>query len=366
MIRPASPTDIGALVAIEDRSFQYDRMSRRSFRYQLSRGSSVTLVDTTEDGRIRGYVMVRFNRGTSLARVYSIAVDPAFQRIGVGSALLAAAEATAVQRGAGYLRLEVRADSPGARAFYSRHGYRQFAVHSHYYSDWADAIRMEKSFAPPVDPALARVPYSAQTLEFTCGPAALLMAMRAFDPRTEVGQRAELRLWRESTTVFMTSGLGGCSPEGLALSAARRGLSVEVFLSDQELMFIESVRNPRKREVIRLVQEDFRSELATAGIPLRFQPLAVETLRERFEAGGIPIVLVSAYRISREKQPHWVVVTGFDQPYVYLHDPHVATNLGKTDTDCMHIPVLQRDFLSMARYGRNQQQAALIVAKKGP
>jgi hypothetical protein len=30
----------------------------------------------------------------------------------------------------------------------------------------------------------------------------------------------------------------------------------------------------------------------------------------------------------------------------------------------MQIPVLQSDFLTMARYGRNEQQAALIVGKK--
>jgi ribosomal protein S18 acetylase RimI-like enzyme len=364
MIRPAVQSDIDALVAIEERCFTHDRFSRRTFRYQLSRGASVTLVDTTEAGQVRGYAMVLFIRGTSLARLYSIAVDPAHQGTGLGSALLSAAEATAVQRGAAYLRLEVRADSEGARAFYRRHGYRQFGVQIQYYADFADAIRMEKSLARRLDASLARVPYYAQTLDFTCGPAALLMAMRAFNPDAAGGQLAELRLWRESTTIFMTSGLGGCSPEGLALAAARRGFAVEVFLSDQEPMFIESVRSPRKREVIRLVQEDFRDQMATVGIPIHFQPLSLETLRERFEAGGIPIVLVSAYRITREKQPHWVVVTGFDQRYVYLHDPHVATHLDKTATDCMQIPVPQSDFLTMARYGRNEQQAALIVGKK--
>ena len=92
------------------------------------------------------------------------------------------------------------------------------------------------------------------------------MAMRALDPVIPLDQTAEIRLWRESTTVFMTSGLGGCSPEGLALAAQRRGFAVELFLGDRGVMFVDSVRSPLKREVIRLVQEDFREQLCASGV----------------------------------------------------------------------------------------------------
>jgi hypothetical protein len=91
--------------------------------------------------------------------------------------------------------------------------------------------------------------------------------------------------------------------------------------------------------------------------------LTIDVLRERAAAGDIPIVLISSYRISREKQPHWVVVTGFDDRYVYLHDPHVAEHLDKTATDCMQIPVRQSLFVEMARYGKAQHHAALFVGK---
>jgi hypothetical protein len=50
-----------------------------------------------------------------------------------------------------------------------------------------------------------------------------MMAMKALDPAMELNRTLELRLWREATTIFMTSGHGGCGPYGLALSAYRRG-----------------------------------------------------------------------------------------------------------------------------------------------
>jgi hypothetical protein len=58
-----------------------------------------------------------------------------------------------------------------------------------------------------------------------------------------------------------------------------------------------------------------------------------------------------------------VVVIGFDEDYVYLHDPNVDKGLDKTPTDCMQIPVLQGEFLKMARYGKAQQQAVLVIGK---
>jgi Acetyltransferases len=363
VIRAATAGDVDALVHIENRAFVTDRISRRAFRYLLSRANAATLVETGDDGRPRGYAMVLFNRGTSLARLYSIAVDPDDHGQGVGGRLLAAAEEVARTRGAVSMRLEVRADADAVKTFYRSRGYRAFAVQSHYYEDDVAAVRMEKALTARRDPSLARVPYYPQSLEFTCGPAALLMAMRAHDASVPIDARAELRVWRESTTIFMTSGLGGCSPEGLALSAHRRGFAVELLLSDRGTMFVESVRSPTKREVIRLVQEDFREQLAACGIPIEFRSMSVDVLRARFEAGGIPVVLISSYRIAREKQPHWVVVTGFDEEHVYLHDPDVAERLDKTIIDCMQIPVRQNDFLRMARYGKAQHQAALIIGK---
>ena len=88
-----------------------------------------------------------------------------------------------------------------------------------------------------------------------------------------------------------------------------------------------------------------------------------DQIQEKFLAGGIPIVLISSYRIYHEKFPHWVVVTGFDARYIYVHDSFVDTEVGKSVTDCVNMPILKKDFERMARYGKAGQKAVLIIKR---
>ena len=92
MIRDADLHDLDGLVDIERRSFLTERISRRSFRHLLTRGNARLLVDA-EDGNIRAYSLLLFQRGTPLARLYSFAVAPEYRGLGVAKALLAAIRA---------------------------------------------------------------------------------------------------------------------------------------------------------------------------------------------------------------------------------------------------------------------------------
>jgi len=362
MIRRATLNDLDALLAIEDRCFETDRLSRRSFRHLLSRGHAATLVEE-DGGRICGYVMVLFNAGTSLARLYSIAVDPECRGGGAGRRLALAAEAAAREEDRAYMRLEVRRDNEASLALFRVLGYRQFGVYSDYYEDHMEALRFEKRLFPDLRPDLARVPYYRQTLDFTCGPAALIMAMRTLNPELPAERALEIRLWREATTVYMTSGHGGCGPYGLALSARARGFRVELFLNDEGALFVDSVRSEEKKEVIRIAQQDFLEEIRRKRIPVHYRQLELAEMRRHFEAGGIPVVLISSWRIYHEKFPHWVVVTGFDEHFVYVHDPFVADEKGKSETDCVNMPIARRDFERMSRYGKSGLRAALIIRR---
>ena len=364
IVRTATASDIPALVRLENQSFPTDRLSSRNFRYMLSKGNAITVVETDRDGEIRGYALVLFHRGTPLARLYSIAVAPRWRGKGIGRVLMKAAEEAARDRDAAYMRLEVRADDKDTQEFYKRLGYRPFGYHSHYYEDHTDAVRMDKVIAPGLAPNVTRVPYYRQRLEFTCGPAALMMAMHALDRKLRMTAIDELRIWRETTTVFMTAGHGGCSPYGLALAAHQRGFEVELYMSDRDVPFVETVRSDLKREVIRQVHKDFLEQIAETPVPVFYRPLTLAEMREKFEEGGIPIVLVSSYQFDRRKELHWVVVNGFDEKYVYVHDPYVDDAEAKSPTDRMHIPVPQRTFDRMARYGKQHRKAALIIKKR--
>ncbi|MGA4817476.1 GNAT family N-acetyltransferase [Pseudomonas aeruginosa] len=111
--------DLSALVELENRCFDYDRLSRRNFQWMLTRAhASLTVAEG--DGGVLGYALVLFHEGTSLARLYSIAIDPRARGIGLGQKLLEAAEQAARDNDRAYMRLEVRpttvAPSPSTSA----------------------------------------------------------------------------------------------------------------------------------------------------------------------------------------------------------------------------------------------------------
>ena len=91
-----------------------------------------------------GYAMVNFHAGTSLARLYSFAVDEIYRGQGVATRLLSAAEQAARSHECLYLRLEVRRDNTPAIELYKRNGYREFGVYTDYYEDHMEALRLEK------------------------------------------------------------------------------------------------------------------------------------------------------------------------------------------------------------------------------
>ena len=361
MIRDAVLEDVPALCGIEDRCFETDNLSARSFRRFIARSRASLRVDEGDGGRLRGYSLVLFHGGTSLARLYSFAVDPDFRGHGLARALLATAEEDARANGAAAMRLEVRRDNTQAIGLYEKNGYRPFTVTPHYYDDGMDAIRMEKVLVPHLPIGAGRAPYYAQTLDFTCGPAALMMGMKALRPALELDRVMETRIWRESTTIFMTSGPGGCGPLGLALAAKRRGFDAEVHVSDPVGIFTDSVRSEAKRDVIRLVQEDFLDTLTAMGAEISLEWPGVDRIASEMETGAVPIVLISSYRLMGDKAPHWVTITDIAGNLVYLHDPFVEFDEGRTVIDCFGIPVARAEFERMSRYGRDKHFAVLFL-----
>lgn len=362
-LRKAVPGDLDALLKLEHESFSGDRLNRRQLRYLITRARAVTMVAHTPAGELLGYVLVLFSRASAHARIYSIAVAGSARGRGIGRKLLAAAEAESEQASCVSIRLEVRRDNAAAIGLYEASGYRQFDRISDYYDDHEQALRYEKNLGRKRPVHLVKVPYYRQTLEFTCGPAALIMAMKALDPGLKVNRELEITLWRESTTVFMTSGIGGCTPFGLALAAVHRGFRASLHTSSGADFFLDSVRSPVKKEVIELVQKGFIRELKERHVPISRKTVTLDMLQRRIKAGAIPIVLISSYRIYGDKAPHWVVVTGYDERFVRVHDPYVDTEAGETLVDSLDMPILHKEFSRMTRYGRAGLKAVLFIER---
>lgn len=362
-VRPACLDDIPALLDVEAQCFESDRLSRRSFTYMLTRGKCALLVadDPQRSGQLIGYVLVLFHSGTSLARLYSLAVTEASRGYGLGEHLMTAAESAAVAQGCVSMRLEVRRDNAAAIRLYERRGYRQFTIVADYYEDHMEALRFEKRIAYSSGSLQLSVPYYAQTTDFTCGPACLMMAMKALDPAMNIDPRGELQVWREATTIFMTSGLGGCGPLGLALAAHRRGFNVEAWISIDGPLFTNTVRDRAKKDVIERVHADFAAQIAEQDIPVHREMLTVDDITARIGRGDVPIVLISQYWMYRQRTPHWVVLTGYDDRFIYVNDPDVDEETHKSNTDCIAIPIPRADFDRMARFGKDDLRAAVIL-----
>lgn len=364
-IRPGTPDDLDALVSLEERIFTGDRLSRRSFRRLLERPTARFVVAGDRD-RILGYALILFRARTALARLYSIAVDPAARGQGLGARLLDAAEHAAFDHGCILMRLEVRADNAAAIALYEKRGYRQFGRYLAYYDDDADALRLEKRLIEkPVGSARGDArpaPYYPQTTDFTCGPACMMMALAALGLMKKPDRRTELRLWREATTIFMTAGLGGCEPFGMATALARRGAKVEIWSSRGEFFFTKSVRRDEEREIMRLVQEDYRAEARAMGIPLHRRAIRRRELKEALEDHAVAIVLVSGYKLFRDRTPHWVLAHDCDERHIWIHDPWIADSDHESAVAVAGLPIPWADFDHMTRTGRERRAAAIIIS----
>jgi len=362
-LRDAVRGDEDALVALENSVFSTDRLSRRSFR-EFVGSPKASLRIAMVDGRLAGYALTLWRAGSGVARLYSIATDPAFRRKGVGEALLRDAENGAYEEGRAVMRLEVATRNAPALALYRRDGYREIERIEDYYEDGSDAVRLEKPLrgddAPPHPPD-----YYEQTTEFTCGAACLMMALKAcgagvsFDPVTEV------RLWREATTVFMTSGLGGCEPYGMASVLAQHGAPVEIWTTLDGPLLLRTVQNIDKRRVMELAQADFHARVRDQDVPVHFGFLSIAELSDMLRAGAMAILLISGNRMFGKKVPHWVLAWAADEAHVFIHDPWVDNKAFESPTDAISIPVPVAELNRMWKWGAERLRAAVIAWPPG-
>jgi [ribosomal protein S18]-alanine N-acetyltransferase len=142
--RRACLVDIDALEALENKAFDGDRLSRRSLRYYIA-AETVVIRVMKQGGALAAYSLLAFRKGSKIARLYSIAVDPAFEGYGLGRALLKTCEKDARGHGCDAMRLEVRIDNKRAIALYEKNGFERFDEIEDYYEDGATAICLRKA-----------------------------------------------------------------------------------------------------------------------------------------------------------------------------------------------------------------------------
>ncbi len=95
-------------------------------------------------GALAGFVLATLDR-RGVGHIITIDVLPQAQRQGLGSQLLAAAEARLGEQGCTRVLLEVAVDNHAALAFYQRHQYAVMRTLPRYYLGTLDALLMEKT-----------------------------------------------------------------------------------------------------------------------------------------------------------------------------------------------------------------------------
>jgi N-acetylglutamate synthase-like GNAT family acetyltransferase len=151
LIRAARPEEAEAIVALIQRAFGAYRGKLRPESGALQESPETiravmktgTILLAERAGRVLGCVSVR--RKEDCAYAGRLAVEPMERGIGVGRALLAAAEAVARQMGSDRLRVNVRLKLRDNRAFFRALGFREGAERCHAGFGRPTYVEMEKT-----------------------------------------------------------------------------------------------------------------------------------------------------------------------------------------------------------------------------
>lgn len=180
---------------------------------------------------------------------YSLAVDPAYRRQGIGHLLIQAAEKAALEHNRLVLRLEVRTDNIEAIRLYEAMGFRPTGLLPAYYADGAAAHRYERVLVPNQRPPnYLSIPYYSQTLDFTLRAGLLDDGLKILSSTTATQPHIGAGTLAPGNYDFYDQRHRGCSAEGLAVAALNHGLHALVLTNDPRIPFIDTVRSPLKKK----------------------------------------------------------------------------------------------------------------------
>ncbi|MDO6568881.1 GNAT family N-acetyltransferase/peptidase C39 family protein [Alteromonas sp. 1_MG-2023] len=367
-LRKATFDDVTQIQHIENTCFKTDKLNVRRFRFYVTASHAEFYIaehHTPQGVTIAGYGLLLLRRGTQLTRLYSIAVLPEARGFGIAEKLITTLGEQALARGKRFMRLEVSADNKGAIALYQKLGFKQFGMYVDYYDDHSNALRMQKVLVSSKAMSHTVYPWYQQTTEFTCGPAALMMAMCSLQSSFVMNQQKELAIWRTATTIFMTSGHGGCHPIGLALAALQEGFAAEVLINQPLPLFVDGVRSEHKKQIVGQVEADFLLQAQKSGMSIVTEEWRVEAIEQALDAGKAVLCLISTYAFDKKKAPHWVAITSYDEQCFYLHDPDAdeSNSLDESQrVEFQHIPVARDDFVRLASYGTRKVRTLVVVS----
>ena len=139
-LQTASIRDLSALRKLENACFEKDAWPLLDLIAVLT-WPEIIRIKAMDEGRMIGFVAGEPRSSRKEFWIATIAVDPHFQRRGIGRKLLRACEQQAkVQQ----LKLTVRISNQAAISLYEKEGYRTLDIWKGYYVDGEDGLVMGK------------------------------------------------------------------------------------------------------------------------------------------------------------------------------------------------------------------------------
>ena len=143
----AKEADCAVIAEMSRRLIEFDlpwTWTESRVRYHL-RNRECAVIVARIAGRVVGFAIMQFY--DEHAHLNLLAVHPGYRHRGIGRTLVEWLEVSARTAGVFLVRLEVRADNEGARAFYSRLGYEKTGISPDYYAGREDALRMKRDLS---------------------------------------------------------------------------------------------------------------------------------------------------------------------------------------------------------------------------
>jgi hypothetical protein len=170
------------------------------------------------------------------------------------------------------------------------------------------------------------MPYYAQSSEFSCGPACILMVMKHLDPGIRLSRALEFEVWRQCNMI----GIRGADPYGLCVPLLDAGCEVcltsrrrsAVAPSAWRRHLAKSGFDPEEVRLVRFGMQENRRRALARRLTVKHMPPTVAGIEARMREGFVPIALVHMGVVHHLDIPHWVVVTEVAEGYVVFNDPY--------------------------------------------
>jgi len=195
-----------------------------------------------------------------------------------------------------------------------------------------------------------------QTSYFTCGPAALLTAMKNLNKKINLTPLDEFLIWKEANTIFMGEGHPGCGTYGLGCSSIKRGFNTEIYtnVKTNELLFDDCITDKQEKNVYKQMEEEDRRAYVEAGGIIHFKKIAAKTIQKKLNNSHLALTLIDDPHIKNGA--HWVTLITSNEDTITCFNPYAEKEFLTS--------IKTKDFDNYFSYGKNKKQAFLLLNNK--